>query len=383
MKKILCATLCLVTLLCMPQALAYDAEAARTWLVSFAEALADLEPLNDPMETADPAHAGEYLFEHTFGMVLSSVPQSPEAENIIEIDISTAQVTDCRGVRVGMPLSAALDGAQINATQASLAVLTTQDAGLGWSWAYVSESGVYGVEYITYGGEGVDMHEYTLTYMIDENRTISGIHMRVSQATQAQAEDGMRIAEEIASRQMGEALAIKNEQEIMNEDDLSVMGFIKLNSPVADFVSVLGEPIEVQVLPGSSGRLLIYEGAVLTLGFDEYTGEELVTGVSVNGTGMIGPRGLCVEMSVQEATSLFRCDADVNAMGGMLYSIDDPEAGGTAYGEMLAKENGTLLVRYACLTASGNRSTLEIGVENGMVNYWQMYQGTQDVQDVI
>lgn len=380
MKKLLCAALCLALTLAAASALAYDAGEAEVWLDAFADALSGMTPVNDPMETADPARAGEYLLEYAFGTVLSSAPQSPAASQIIEIDVTGQQVTDCRGVRVGMPLSSALDGMQVPAGETSLAVLGTQDAGFGWSWAYIGDSGIYGVEYISYGGEGLDMREYALTYVIDGAQTVSAIRLRVSPATQAQAEDGMRTAEEIASRQMGEALAIANEERALEEGDLLVEGSARLGAPVANFVAVMGEPVEVQVLPGSNGRLLVYEGAVLTLRFDEYTGEELVTGVSAGGSGLTGPRGLGVGQSVQEAASLFRCDRDVGATGGALYQ-DGEAAGEPPCGELIAEADGGKLLRYACRTASGETAALEIGVEDGAVAYWQMHIGEDGAQD--
>lgn len=380
MKKLICAALCMALALTASCALAYDAQAAQSWLAAFAEALGGMTPLNDPLETADPARAGEYLLEYPFGTVLSGVAQAPDASQIIEVDVSTPQVTDCRGVRVGMPLSAALEGTPVTSSQTSLAVLSTQDAGLGWSWAYIGEAGIYGVEYISYGGEGLDMREYTLTYVIDGQQTIEGIRVRVAEATQAQAEEGMRTAEEIASRQEGEALALANDEEPLREEDLLVMGAAKLGTPVAGFVAAMGEPVEVQVLPGAKGRLLLYEGAALTLTFDEYTGEELVTGVSVSGTGLTGPRGLTVGESVQEVAALFRCDANVGAAGGTLYLEGEAE-GEAPYGELVAQADGSQVLRYACALSTGETALLEIGIEEEIAVYWQMHLGEGEAQD--
>ena len=374
-----CLLLFLMLCLLAPSALAYDAQTVEVWLEGFASAAQALSMLNDPLETADPARPGEYLIEYEFGTVLSLSPSTPAAGEIIEIDVRTEQVTDCRGVRVGMPLSSALDGARIAASETSLAVLSTQDAGLGWSWAYVGDAGVYGVEYITYGGEGVDMREYTLTYMIGEDEMISGIRVRIAQATQAQAEDGMRTAEEIASRQQGEVLAFASDASMLEEGDLCVMGTACLNAPVADFVAVIGEPVEIQVLPGGNGRLLLYEGAVLTLTFDEHTGEELVTSVSVSGTGVNGPRGLSVGDSVQEAAALFRCDADVTGLGGTRYLEGEAE-GDAPYG-VLQVQPGWQLLRYGCLTSGGETALLDIGIRDGAVAYWIMHTGEEEMQD--
>lgn len=369
------ALLLLALLMLAPAgALAYDAETMGTWLGLFCEALAAMTPVNDPQETYDPARPGEYLLEYDFGTVLSRVPGSPGAADIVEIDVTTDAVTDCRGARVGMPLSAAADGTIPEEGEGTLRVLGTQDAGLGWSWAYVGDAGVYGVEHISYGGEGLDMREYTLTYVIGEDGMIESIRARVAEATEAQAEAGMRTAEEIAARQGGEALAAKNGETALAADDLCVQGGARLLSPVADFVAALGEPIEIQALPGGTGRLLLYEGVALTLAFDEATGEELVTGVSVSGTGVTGPRGLAVGQSVQEAASLFRCDADVTARGGTLY-LEGEAAGEPPYGELAVTPDGAAL-RYACQTPRGT-ATLEAGISDGAVAYWRMSLGKE------
>ena len=109
----------------------YDAQAAQAWLSQFAAALLKMESLNTPEDTADPARAGQYLLEYEFGTVLASGGAAPQAEGILAIDVRTAQVTDCRGVRVGMALSDALGGQTPPQTDVQLYVLGTQESGYG------------------------------------------------------------------------------------------------------------------------------------------------------------------------------------------------------------------------------------------------------------
>ena len=118
-----------------------------------------------------------------------------QPEDVLEIDVRTQQVTDCRGMRVGMTLGEVTGGRSIGRSSTQLYVLDTQEAGIGFSWAYLGESGVYGVEYITYGGSGAQMTEYTLTYVLNAAQTVSAIRVRCAQTTQAQAEQAMRTAE--------------------------------------------------------------------------------------------------------------------------------------------------------------------------------------------
>ncbi len=335
-----------------------------------------MQPLNEPMETADPAQPGEYLIEYAFGTVRASMLSEMKAEDLLAIDIWEPLVTDCRGVRVGMTLDAALEDLTIPpSAQAPLVVLETQETGTGWSWAYIDEKGVYGVEYITFAGEGAQMKEYTLTYVIDGNRTISAIQIRVSDSTQMQADEGMRTAMEMASHQTESVLVRANALQALQADELRIMDAVEIGASVAQFVAVLGEPVEVQVLPGAQGRLLLYEGAALTIHFDVYTGEELVTSVSVSGSGVYGPRRLAVGQSLPDIISLFRCDADLGDQGGDLYSEAHVGTG------ILRKEADRKILQYTCVMDSGETGVLEIGFEDDIAVYWRMAVEDEDGQD--
>lgn len=368
----LCAALALGAALFATGALAeeYDAEQAQAWLERFAAALSGMETLNDPAETIDPARGGQALLEYAFGTVSATRMDGLAADDLIEINVTGGQVTDCRGVCVGMPLESALGGAQVEPGVTQLSVLGTQQSGIGWGWAYVGETGVYGVEYVSYGqaGDGL-MREYTLTYVIGEEGTITAINMRMAQATQAQAEDALRTALEIAGRQQGEVLAPASGASAFGEADMQVMGAV-LGTAVDRWVAKLGEPVEIQTLPGNGGRMLLYEGAVLKLGFNEQTGEEIVFSASVSGSDISGPRGLCVGMSVQEAAMLFACEQDVYASGGVLY-LQGEALGEPPYGELLRGEDGAVL-RYVAQTAAGHTVVLEAGIRGGDVAYWQL-----------
>lgn len=349
----------------------YNAQAASQWLVQFASALSQLAPVNDPASTADPARAGQRLFEYEFGTVLASGEGSLSASQILEIDVRTAQVTDCRGVRAGMPLAQALGGGQIAASGTQLSVLDTQESGYGWSWAYVNGETVYGVEFITYGGEEAQMTEYTLTYVVDEG-VISAIRMKMAPATEAQAKEGLATAQEIAARQVGEVTALQNGEAAFSAADLVVMGRAALGVQVADLIASLGEPKEIQTLPDAAGRILVYDGAAVTLSFNEQTGMEIVRGVSVTGHEITGPRGLAVGMSVQEAAGLMRCDQDVNSFGGSLYVLGEA-AGEPPYGELIVQPSGEMTLSYACVADSGETAMLQAGMKDGCAAYWLLY----------
>ena len=182
---------------------------------------------------------------------------------------------------------------------------------------------------------------------------------------------------EMEEKQQGNAvLCLQNQAAVLTENDMTVMNTKALDIPVYEWIAAMGEPVELQTLPAGGGRLLLYEGAAVTLGLDEATGVEVVQGVSVTGSGLTGPRGLYVGMSLSEAVACFRCDRDMGADGGILY-IEGEAYGEPPFGEMTAMRSGAATVRYACMMASGKTGWLEVGIENRSVSYWHMYEGKE------
>ena len=351
----------------------YDAQQAESWMAQFAQALGQLSPINDPAQTLDPARPGEYLQEYEFGTVQTTTSGAPTAEEIAQIDVSTAQVTDARGVRVGMTLGEALGGLSIPQAEGSLAVLSTQEAGIGWCWAYLGEGEVYGVEWLTYDlNEPVT--EYTLTYVIDGD-TVSGIRVKAAASTRAQAEAGLATAQEIAGRQRREAVLTASGAAMFGEADLTVNGSRVIGAEAYALVQALGEPDEVQTLPAGGGRILLYDGAAVRLGLDEATGAEIVLGVTATGS-VAGPRGLTVGMAAQEAAGLFHCDTDVYASGGVLY-MEGEASGDPPFAEMTAESGGEAAIRYLCRMADGDDARLDVGLRDGIVCYWHLYTGEE------
>lgn len=351
------------------QALAYDAQTAGGWMSQFAQALTALKPIYDPVITADPARAGQYLLEYEFGTVLSKTPVNPQADDILEIDVRNSQVTDCRGLRVGMDVDQALNGAAPVYAVSPLYVISAQEEALGWSWAYVGEDGVYGVEYIAYGEQGTVLKEYTLTYVV-EHDVIAAIRMKVADATLAQAQDGLKTAQEIKARQESDMLIAANTHPLLTMEDLTVMGSRALGVAVDHLIAGMGEPDEIQTLPQGAGRLLIYDGAVVTLGFNEMTGEEIVRAVSVSNSATEGPNRLKVGMSLREAGSLVRCDAGVYSRGGLLY-LEGEALGEAPYGELRPVSANEMILTYAC-TAAEDIALLQAIVVDGVIASWQM-----------
>lgn len=380
MKKWIAVWLLLMTMLpVFASAAEMDAGVMERWLEQFCQALPSVPLLGDPQLTTDPARPGEYLLEYEFGTVTARASDAITLEDIVQIDVRTQQVTDCMGRRVGMLLEEVLAGAVVGQSNTQLYVLGTQEAGFGFSWAYLGDVGIYGVEHITYGGEGAAMTEYTLTYVVDAGR-VSAIRIRCAQATQSQAMRAMHTAEEIAQRQRGEVYAVKNGAQVLECASLQIMGVNALGLQVSDLVSRLGEPVEVQTLPANQGRLLLYEGAAVELALHEQTGEEIVVGVSVGASDVLGPCRLSVGMSVQEAASLFACDEDVYAVGGVLYMRGEA-AGEPPYAELVRSElGGEAKLRYLAWEQALGTAVLEISVQDGMVRNWRFYIDMEGVE---
>ena len=233
----------------------------------------------------------------------------------------------------------------------------------------MGERGVYGVEYVSYGEADTAMKEYTLTYVI-ENDVITAIRMKASDATLAQAQDGLETAEEIATRQDAEMMIAANDRPMLASNDLQVMGRRVLGVPVSELIAAMGEPNEIQTLPQSVGRVLVYDGAVVTLGFNEMTGEEIVRAVSVSSSAYEGPNRLRVGMLLREAGSLVRCDQNVFSRGGMLYLEGEAE-GEPPYGELRAVGANEMMLIYAC-PAEGDTALLQAIAADGRITSWQL-----------
>ena len=122
MKRTITAWLMLIVLMMPALALAGEMEAAvmENWLQQFCTALPSVPLLGDPQMTADPSRPGEYLLEYAFGTVTATAENSVLPENIVQIDVRTQQVTDCMGIRVGMPLDAVLAGAYVGQSNSQL-----------------------------------------------------------------------------------------------------------------------------------------------------------------------------------------------------------------------------------------------------------------------
>jgi len=162
----------------------------------------------------------------------------------------------------------------------------------------------------------------------------------------------------------------KNDRAALALEDLKVMGKAVLGVPVDQLIAVMGEPVEIQTLPQSAGRVLVYDGAVVTLGFNEATGEEIVRALSVSSSTYEGPNRLKVGMSLEEAGSLARCDESVYSRGGLLY-LDGEALGEPPYGELKAVNENEMQLIYAC-AAESDTALLQAIAMDGEIASWQL-----------
>ena len=96
--------------------------------------------------------------------------------------------------------------------------------------------------------------------------------------------------------------------------------------------------------------------------------------MTATGGGLTGPRGLAVGMTAADAAGRFRCDADVYASGGVLY-MEGEAYGEPPFAEMTAVQKDEAAIRYLCRMAGGEDARLDVGIQNGYVNYWHLYIG--------
>lgn len=356
----------------------FDAQTAQAWLEDFSAGLASRQTRNDVSATADPARPGEYLLEYDFGTVIATAAQQPGADDVLRVELTSAQVMDCMGLTVGQPLTDVLGGAWSLASDSSLTVLSTQESGYGWSWVYASQDGVYGVEHITYGGDELSMKEYTLTYVITDER-ISAIRLKVAEATLAQAEEGLKTAEEIASRQMAQQMIAENDRQAFAQSDMTLQNKPAVGIPVEELIAMIGEPQEIQSLPSGAGRVLVYSQAVAELAFEEMTGIEFVRAFSCASEVMDGPRGLRVGMTLAQAAACFRCDVRVLSGGGALY-LGGEAADDAPYGMAINDGDGLVTLRYACVMQPGLVGMLDIVTDDGVVTSWSLYEQTTEAE---
>ena len=345
----------------------FDAQIAQEWLEHFSAELAALQPKNDVMTTADPARPGQYLMEYEFGTVLGTKAGGLSADDILCVELTAPGAADCLGLQVGQTLEDIIGDRGIIDGNAPIHVLSTQEAGYGWNWAYASNGSVYGVEYVTYGGETA-FREYTLTYVIDSQR-ITAIRLRIAQATQAQAIEGLQTAEEIAEKQFGELVVWENDQPELRMEDLTLNGRPAVGVPVEDLIALLGEPKEIQVLPHGDGRMLVYGYCAAELMFDEMTGVEIVRSLIWVEPAALGPRGVKVGMDAREASGLFRCDNNVYSSGGTLYLAGEAQ-GIAPYGELISGDDGQYVLKYTCEMDNGKIGMLNIGITFDEVRHW-------------
>ena len=372
MRKLL-VLLVLSFFLVTAQAEEYDAVMAEDWLLNLAGYLSNVSPLNDPLETGDLSRPGEYLLQYDFGTVITREETEPKRGSIVEVTMETAKIADCLGHTVGMRLEAL----NIPATQNPafpLTLVAMQQSGIGWLWVYAKDGETYGVEWVSYRMDSDQATEVVLTYTVEEG-IINRIRVRKNEMTAEEAMANLSSVGELDETQRASARAVQNDQPAFSEQDATLNGTRVLSEPVDRLGGLLDSPESSQTLPAGQGRLLLYDGLIISCNLEEQTGVETVYGVTAAKEKYAGPRDLRVGMTLTEILERFRCDRTVTTAGGTLY-LEESDPDQLPQGKLVSFDENEESLIYGC--RAGERILwLEVTFRNERVSAWRMYTDTR------
>ena len=337
---------------------AFSGRTAEDWLINLKRYLQGEETVNRPAETEDLSRPGEKLVQYDFGMV--QMREENGAVEITEVVLNNGKIADCMQVAVGTRID------QAGFPEEVLHPLTVLEASVEEQyikWVYSDENGIYGAEQIAYLTDNGRTAEYTLTYLVSEE-TIYAIQMKKQETTLSQASLDIETAVEMLGTQTNAVALDGNSQTRFSSTDNILLGESVIGIPVYELVSFLGEPQEVQTLPGGNGRLLLYDGMIIGANMEIETGVENVVSLSVTEPYFPGPRGLAVGMTLEQAGSLFCCEKAVPVTGGVLYKADQES------GELVREADGMRLV-YQTPSSKG-QLRLEVNFNDGKVLSWNL-----------
>ena len=81
-------------------------------------------------------------------------------------------------------------------------------------------------------------------------------------------------------KQRASARAVQNDQPAFSEQDATLNGTRVLSEPVDRLGGLLDSPESSQTLPAGQGRLLLYDGLIISCNLEEQTGVETVYGIT-------------------------------------------------------------------------------------------------------
>ena len=373
MRKILFAALLLSLFLVTAQADEYDAVMAEDWLMNLAGYLSGVQPLNDPRETGDLSRPGEYLLQYDFGTVMTKGETEPKRGSIVEVTMETAKIADCLGHTVGMRL------ADLNIPAAQepafpLTLVSMQQSGIGWLWVYANDGKTYGVEWVSYRLDSSQATEMVLTYTVAEG-IVTAIRIRKNEMTADEAMANLSSVGELDETQRASARAERNDQPAFSEQDATLNGTRILAQPVDRLSGLQETPESTQTLPAGQGRLLLYDGLIVSCNLEEQTGVETVYGVTAVKEKYAGPRDIRVGMTVSEVLNRFRCDRTVTTAGGTLY-LEETDPDQLPQGKLVRFDENEESLIYGC-RANGQGLWLEVTIRNERVNAWRMYMDSR------
>ena len=373
MSRIIRAVLLLSFLLVTAQADGYDADVAEDWLLNLAGYLSGIPPLNDPTETGDLSRPGEYLLQYDFGTVITQGETEPKRGSIVEVTMETAKIADCLGHTVGMRIED-LNIPETQNPMFPLTLVSMQQTGIGWLWIYGNDGKTYGVEWVSYRMDGDQATEMVLTYTVAED-IITSIRIRRNKMTADEAMGNLSSVGELDETQRASSRAVRNNQPAFSAKDTTLNGTLIIAKPVDHLAGLLESPESTQTLPAGQGRLLLYDGLIISCNLEEQTGVETVYGVTAVKEKYTGPRAIQVGMTLSEILERFRCDRTVTTAGGTLYQDDaDPE--NLCQGKLVCFDENEESLIYGC-RVEGQGLWLEVTFQNERASGWRVYLDSQ------
>ena len=255
----------------------------RNWETGLTEIMEEEDSAGEKTETVIPG--GDTLSEYSFGIIEKNSENS-------RIYLMNDSAVDYEDRYVGLNLEDRLSGSSTN----GITFASAPDSGNGVSWTIWQNGTALGTESFHYLSQEQKLLRTVCT--LDKQKNITGILIEKQTAAPEAWNELLKTAEAFYYSGL-------SGKDALLQDEVCLQGKTVLGKPVNDLIALLGEPAAVQTLPGGSGRLLIYSTVVVSLRFDEETGQEIVQEMAVFGPEYSGPRAIRAGCTSEEFRQAF------------------------------------------------------------------------------
>ena len=301
------------------------------WLQGFAEGLRDMEAEPERTRARDYIQGAGRTFRYAFGSVHTRTKEGVRAEAIDEIRITSPEIVDYRDAYVGLSLAGAARAAAVGPEDEPAAAVLADEKSGTVLWAHSEKGVLTELEWVCYAPDADGVACYSAGYLLDEAGRVTEIALRFDSLSREDAGEAMEAASRMYRERLLSGVALR-------ADEGEIGGARVLGRPVDVLIGVLGDP--VRVVPAQGGRVLVYDGATVSLALEEETGEEIVRRVEVRSRAIEGPRGLRAGIPLRQAVRLFRHEG-YSGGPGLLY-----REGAAFFGELAEVPDGRTL-RYS------------------------------------